>query len=133
MRQAGHDLFQHLQYLWALGKLSAKDFSVACYHADKACVLGAPFGEYGMHPNCQSGKYQQRLDTLVPTHTGFEYLAMPLGKRKHDMKPFKVSFVYETLADEVRGSHELLTTFNRTDWPACYTPNKIACQPGGEG
>eukprot|EP00959_Pyramimonas_sp_CCMP1952_P203323 4251789-Pyramimonas_sp.AAC.1 len=44
MRMAGHALIQHLQSLWAVGKISARDFSVACHYAEEARALAAPFG-----------------------------------------------------------------------------------------
>eukprot|EP00959_Pyramimonas_sp_CCMP1952_P140285 2935389-Pyramimonas_sp.AAC.1 len=133
MRLAGHALFTHLQSLWALGKLSSKDFCVACHHADEACVLGAPFGQFGMGPNHQSGKFQLKLDGLVPTHNEFEYVSLPSGKRKQDNKPFKISLVYESLADEIRRDPNILTTVQNTHWPQCYYANRAVSDPGGNG
>ena len=46
MRQADHALFHCLQSPCALGKLPARDFSIACYHADSACALCAIWGTW---------------------------------------------------------------------------------------
>ena len=66
LREAGHGLFKHLLSMYALRKLTAKDFSIAAFWASRAKVPGADWAAYGLPPDSQTGKYQRRLDELLP-------------------------------------------------------------------
>ena len=47
-RIAGHNLFIHLVGLFAIRKISAKDFSIACHWAHLSGISGADFESYGV-------------------------------------------------------------------------------------
>ena len=61
-REAGHELYMMFKTLFAIHKISAQEFCVLNYWADRADVPGAEFKTYGLQPGEQSGRYQQFLD-----------------------------------------------------------------------
>ena len=65
-RLHGHMLLQCLRGLYSCCKLNATDFCVLCFYCLKAGVVGGSFAMYAEPPNQQTGKYQRRLDRVLP-------------------------------------------------------------------
>ena len=68
-RKHGNALLVHLQALYATGKLSARDFCIACWHCKGAKVPGAEWDKFSLNPDHQSGKYQYKLDRVLSPPT----------------------------------------------------------------
>ena len=65
-REAGVSLLKHLLGIYALKKMSAKEFCVACYYCSLAAMPGGNFEDYALAPDKQSGAYQRKLDAVLP-------------------------------------------------------------------
>ena len=65
------------QKWFALNKISAGDFCVACHHADEGGMLGADFALYAQKPGLQTGRYQKHIDAVVPCSELVEKITVP--------------------------------------------------------
>ena len=103
-RHAGSELLRHLLTLYSTCKLSAKDFSIACYWADLAGTQGGAFKRYGVTPDSSSGNFQKHLDTALPDDTPLFDVAVPLmyGKSEHRaITKLPMSAFWQTLEAEL--------------------------------
>eukprot|EP00959_Pyramimonas_sp_CCMP1952_P432816 9064010-Pyramimonas_sp.AAC.1 len=136
MRVAGAKLLEHLQCVYACGKLSAQDFAVACHWAECAGCLGADFSAFALEPGHQSGKYQQKLDRAFPDSNLYTIVNVP---RTHPRKSLettlalKVSLVFESLADEIRHSPGMLERVVPSEWPTAFAEHAVARQCADAG
>ena len=80
----GAALFTALISLYGLGKLTAKDFCILCYHAWAAHVQGGDFELYAYPPNKPSTRYQAHLDRVMPpTGALLQGRLSHMGQRKN--------------------------------------------------
>ena len=59
-------LLRHMQSLYALGKITAKDLCIGAFHAYYAGLESAGFERYMLDPSSQTGKFQNKLDIVAP-------------------------------------------------------------------
>ena len=126
-REAGAALLKHLLSLYALCKLTAKDFAIACHYAASAGVPGADFTMYAVPPDQASdGNYQRQLDKVLPTGGPLDYLLVPstirgTGARRQLTVPIVPMYealdreMLETPDQKMRGRNGVLTT-TQTRW-----------------
>ena len=120
LREAGHGLFKHLLSMYALRKLTAKDFSIAAFWASRAKVPGADWAAYGLPPDSQTGKYQRRLGELLPGAGTLVPVKTPCIDRKEPIRNtmhLLVRPLHESLWEEVRDDQYILEQFERRVWP----------------
>ena len=66
---------------YALCKISAADFAIACWYADRAEVPGALFATYARPPGLQPGKYQSYLDGVLPSAGPYYMVSTPCSAK----------------------------------------------------
>ena len=128
MRVAGQKLLVHLQTLYALGKISAQDFCVACHWADEAQCLGGDFFQFSQAPGLQSGRYQQFLDQTFMGSNLYTNITVPITQPKRsidDTMELQVSLAFESIAEELRQHPELFQESLARDWPPCFTEHEV--------
>lgn len=105
-RNAGAALLQHFKNLYALGKMTAADFCIGCYHASAAGIIGADFAPFAYPPGLQSGRYQKELDKIWAPPANLDTILVPgTDRRRTSRQPrtVLVALTYENIASEVRG------------------------------
>ena len=137
LREAGHGLFKHLLSMYALRKLTAKDFSIAAFWASRAKVPGADWAAYGLPPDSQTGKYQRRLDELLPGAGTLVPVKTPCIDRKEPIRStmhLLVRPLHESLWEEVRDDRDILEKVDRKVWPPCYENHRVVreCRARGD-
>ena len=136
-REGGYMLMVHLKKLLALGKLTSYDFSVACFYADMAGVLGDDFSEYAQHPDMQSGKYAAWLDGKFKLPDLLDYPEIPnRPTRSNPTKRragIKMSLAYESLWDEIQNDPQLLQQICPEKFPSAYSEHPIYKKSVAEG
>ena len=85
-RDGGRGLFQHLLSMYALKKLTAKDFCIAAYWAGRAKIPGANWTEYSLPPDAPTGHYQRKLDSLLPGPGALVPVKTPCIDRKKPLR-----------------------------------------------
>ena len=117
------DLQLHLESLYALQKITAKDLCIACYWCDEAVILGADFSPMALPPDLQSGKYQDHIDKVAPPSSHLDHIqvaSMSRGTESRSSVTTTVALVHEALEAEVRESPDIMQKVATTQWPTAY-------------
>lgn len=126
-REAGHELHRLFKTLYAVHKISAQEFCILNYWADRADVLGADFAGYGLPPGEQSGRYQQFLDSKIKERGPYEAVTVPCsskhkaGRAETDIE---IALAYESIADEIRNTPDASALLASAQLPRVYHENK---------
>jgi hypothetical protein len=135
-RHAGTSLLKHLLGLYAVCKLNAKDFTIACHYAALAHVPGGDFALYALSPDqSSSGNYQKHLDKVLPGSGPLYYVDVPCtirGRGGQQLQSLPMMPMHEAFAKEIKVSPELLDIKNG-DWAPCYESNPIVVQAQRDG
>lgn len=136
LRESGNALMRHLLGMYAVGKMTAMDFSIACHHADGAGVRGADFEKFALPPGQQSGMYQRKLDKNLPPPTAKESVQIPCCLNRDATRgtyALPVALFHERLADELRETPGILKEVANTRWPRCYEEHPLVLGARREG
>ena len=112
-RSAGSQLFKHLLGIYLSGKtMSARDIAIACRLAHIGGMIGAPWADWGMSPNNQSGRFKHHVDAQMPDSDPLYSVEIPMvvrgeAHRSKDVMDF--ALVFKSLADEVANSKSMQT------------------------
>ena len=127
-RAAGVDLLKHLQSLYALCKISGKDFSVACYYAAMAGCPGGDFAKFAVPPNQSTGNYQRLLDKVLPQPGPIYYVETPCNDRsKASRSTMQLATLplHEALARELEQDPSISEMNERASWTPAYDSNEL--------
>ena len=126
-REAGHELYMMFKTLFAIHKISAQEFCVLNYWADRADVPGAEFKTYGLGPGEQTGRYQQFLDQKIKARAPYETVTVP-GNAKHKAGRaeinIEIALAHESIADEIRNTEDASALLASAQLPRVYHENK---------
>ncbi len=111
--------------LYALGRLDAKAFSIACYLASKAGARGENLRLYGLPPGRQSGSYSRKLKRVLPQQASapeLDLVEVPVNVRgNRTTKLVPVAPIHECLEAELREvAIETLETSTDVDWAESF-------------
>eukprot|EP00959_Pyramimonas_sp_CCMP1952_P072766 1520531-Pyramimonas_sp.AAC.1 len=108
-RDAGAKLFEHMISLYGRCKITAKDFSTAMWYLGETLTPGADFKLYGLHPDSQTGKFQDHLDKVLPQPKHMYMLDIPgndHGRGARRVATHAMKCVWESLEDEITQSSD---------------------------
>ena len=113
---------EHLVRLYALGKLDAKAFSIACFLAAKAGAKGDNLKLYGLPPGeSSSGNYSRRLKKVLPQQVSapeLDLVEIPVNIRgRRTTKLVPVAPIHECMEAESRETSDMnVEKSDDNDW-----------------
>ena len=115
---------EHLLRLYAVGRLDAKAFCIACHWASMSGSHGEGLRRFGLSPNQSTGNYSKHLARHLPKQESAPELTMveiPVSvKGKRDTKVIPVAPIHEILDAEANVCQDFQDTSGEDDWSATF-------------
>ena len=96
-------------------QITAKTFCILCSLCADADVPGACFTTYAQPSGLQSGRYQQYLDSVMPTTAFLEEVELPMNQGRSPHRTIRLSpsqLVFEALEEELQENPKILETLS---------------------
>ena len=136
LRDAGHAAFKLINTFFAVGNINAREFCTICYWLGHAHTPGVDWKNFSQPPGLQSGRYQQFLNSRLPGPGPTDLVRVPVNlssSPKRGPKQITCSLAYETLAEEIRNTPDLLQMSANTAWPPIYYRHQLLLEVRANG